>query len=185
MPHIQLNESLPGIRALLAFSPHTAAPLGALANTLLRSDNGLTPAERELIGAYVSSLNDCFYCQHSHAAIASCYLSNNTELVNQVISNYHTAPVSGKLKALLCIAGKVQQSGRNVLPADIDNARAAGATEHDIHDTVLIAALFCLFNRYVDGLATVAPTDMNSYRQRAKQVAAMGYGSHVYTSQQP
>jgi len=83
----------------------------------------------------------------------------------------------------LQIAGKVQQSGKTVTPDDIDNARDHGATDKDIHDTVLIAAAFCMFNRYVDGLASNTPIDLSTYPLRAKQVAENGYGSHIYAAQ--
>jgi alkylhydroperoxidase/carboxymuconolactone decarboxylase family protein YurZ len=105
--------------------------------------------------------------------------------VNQVRENYSTAPISEKLKALLQIAEKVQQSGKAVTPADISNARKYDATDRDIHDTVLIAAAFCTFNRYVDGLAANTPTDLSTYPPRAKQVAENGYGSHIYAGKQP
>ncbi|CAN5238731.1 carboxymuconolactone decarboxylase family protein [soil metagenome] len=185
MPHINVNKDLPGIRSLMAFSPATAEPMGALAEILLRSTDGLIPAERELIATYVSYLNDCFYCHHSHGEIAVCYLDGNRALVDDVRNNYATADISEKLKALLNIAGKVQQSGKSVTEKDIAKARNEGATDKDIHDTVLIAAAFCMFNRYVDGLAATTPTDMDSYPLRAKQVAEFGYGSHIYLSKQP
>jgi uncharacterized peroxidase-related enzyme len=185
MPYIDVNNELPGIRALLAFSPETAYPLGDLATALLRDTNGLSPADRELIATHVSYLNDCLYCQTSHGAVASHYLGGARELVEQVKTDYHHAPVSDKLKALLDIAAKVQQSGKAVTPADIEHAHSAGATDKDIHDTVLIAAAFCLFNRYVDGLGAHAPTDLESYHVRAKQVAEKGYGSHIFSTQQP
>jgi len=185
MPHIDFNNDLPGIRSALAYSPQTAEPLGALAEILLRSKEGLIPAERELIATYVSYLNDCFYCHQSHGEIACIYLDGNRELVNQVRKNYLSADISDKLKGLLTIAGKVQQSGKAVTTDDIAHAKNCGATDKDIHDTVLIAAAFCMFNRYVDGLATFTPTDMDSYPLRAKQVAEKGYGSHVYSSKQP
>jgi uncharacterized peroxidase-related enzyme len=185
MPHIDFNNDLPGIRSALAYRPETAKPLGDLAQILLKDTTGLTPAERELIATYVSYLNDCFYCHNSHGEIACIYLDGNRELVNQVRNDYTSADISDKLKALLRIAGKVQQSGKAVTPDDILNARNYGATDRDIHDTVLIAAAFCMFNRYVDGLATNTPTDMESYPLRAKQVAEHGYGSHVYSSNQP
>jgi uncharacterized peroxidase-related enzyme len=185
MPHINVNEDLPGIRALLAFRPETAEPIGELANILLRDTDGLSPAERELIATYVSYLNDCFYCHHSHGEIACIYLDGNRELVQQVREDYENAAISGKLKALLAVAAKVQQSGKAVTPGDIEKAKQQGATDKDIHDTVLIAAAFCMFNRYVDGLAANTPTDMGSYPLRAKQVAENGYGSHVYKAIQP
>jgi uncharacterized peroxidase-related enzyme len=185
MPHINVNEDLPGIRSLMAFRPETAEPMGRLAEALLRDNTGLTRAERELIATHVSWLNDCFYCHHSHGALASCYLGGDDALVDAVRKDYPHADISDKLKALLAIAAKVQQSGKAVLPADIENARLHLATDRDIHDTVLIAAAFCMFNRYVDGLASVAPTDMDSYPVRARQVAERGYGSHIYASPQP
>ncbi|MFI5153618.1 MAG: carboxymuconolactone decarboxylase family protein [Chitinophagales bacterium] len=179
MPHIKVDEDLPGIRSLLAFRPETAAPIGALAEVLLRSDKGLTPAERELIATHVSYLNDCFYCHHSHGEIAVRYLDGDRELVNKVRDNYQQAPISDKLKSLLQIAAKVQQSGKSVTSADIENARQQGATDLDIHDTVLIAAAFCMFNRYVDGLGSVAPQDLSTYPPRARQVVERGYGLQV------
>lgn len=169
----------------MAYSPETAAPMGVLAEILLRSSDGLTPADRELIGMYVSYLNDCFYCNHSHGAIACIYLDGNRELVEQVRKDYSKAPITGKLKALLAIAAKVQQGGKFVTTADITLAKEKGATDKDIHDTVLIAAAFCMFNRYVDGLATTTPTDMDSYPLRAKQIVDNGYGNHVFTTKQP
>jgi len=185
MPHIDVQNDLPGIRSLMAFRPETAKPLNELAEVLLRDTTGLSRAERELIATYVSYLNDCFYCHNSHGEIACYYLAGDRDLVNQVRENYSAAPISDKLKALLQIAGKVQQSGKTVTPDDIDNARDHGATDKDIHDTVLIAAAFCMFNRYVDGLASNTPIDLSTYPLRAKQVAENGYGSHIYAAQQP
>lgn len=185
MPHIKVNEDLPGIRSLMAFSPETAEPMGELANLLLRTSEGLTMAERELIATYVSHLNDCFYCQHSHGAIVTCYLNDGNELVDDVIKDLTHASVSEKLRALLVIAGSVQKGGKNVTDEQVDAAKHFGATDKDIHDTVLIAAAFCMFNRYVDGLASRTPTDMSSYPLRARQIADNGYGNHIFTNKQP
>jgi uncharacterized peroxidase-related enzyme len=185
MPHINVDENLPGMRSLMAFSPETAAPMGELANLLLRSNEGLSMAERELIGTYVSYLNDCFYCQQSHGAIAVCYLDGNNKLVEQVKTDYAHAAISDKLKALLSIAGSVQKGGKFVTTEQVDAAKELGATDKDIHDTVLIAAAFCMFNRYVDGLASETPTDLSSYPLRAKQVAERGYGNYIFLNKQP
>jgi uncharacterized peroxidase-related enzyme len=175
MAHITLPDGLPGIRGLLAFRPETAGPLRDLANVLLHDpSNSLSPGERELIAASVSSRNDCTFCHASHAAIAACHLASE-ELVAAVVRDPEAAPISAKMKALLAIAGRVQQSGREVQPADIERARREGATDVEIHDTVLIAAAFCMYNRYVDGLGTWAPTDPGGYRESARLVAAHGY----------
>ena len=178
MAHIQLPEGLPGIRGLLAFRPETAKPLSELADALLHQPGSLSRGERELIAAYVSQLNACVYCQTSHAAIAACHLQDEA-LVASVVKAPESAPISDKLKALLALAARVQQGGRSVRAEDVDRARRAGATDVEIHDTVLIAAAFCMFNRYVDGLATSTPTDPDGYRQRADFVATYGYAAVI------
>jgi len=175
MPHIALPDGVPGIRGLFEFRPDTAKPLCELADILLHAPNMLTPGERELIATYVSSRNDCAYCQDSHGAIAACHLDDNEALVAQVKDDFEQAAISGKLKALLAIAGKVQRGGKSVLPEDITRAREQGATDTEIHDTVLIAAAFCMYNRYVDGLATVLPENPSVYRDRAGMIARNGY----------
>jgi uncharacterized peroxidase-related enzyme len=185
MPYINVDKNLPGIRSLMAFSPETAEPMGMLANLVLRSDEGLSRADRELIAAHVSYLNDCFYCHHSHGEIAVCYLDGNRDLVNKIKTDYQNAPISAKLKSLLSIAASVQKGGKHVQPDQIEKAKANGATDRDIHDTVLIAALFCMFNRYVDGLASNTPSDLSTYPPRAKQIAAHGYGNHIFSTSQP
>jgi len=185
MPHINVDENLPGIRSLMAFSPETATPMGELANLLLRTSDTLSMADRELIATHVSYLNDCFYCQQSHGAIAVCYLGGNTELVEQVKKDYAHAEISDKLKALLAIAASVQKGGKFVTNEQVETAKSLGATDKDIHDTVLIAAAFCMFNRYVDGLASNTPTDLSSYPLRAQQIAEKGYGNHIFSNKQP
>lgn len=185
MPHIHVDKNLPGIRALMAFRPETAAPMGELANLLLRSDQGLSRSDREMIAARVSYLNDCSYCHESHGAIAACYLHGNATLVDHVKQDYAHAAISDKLKALLSIADSVQRGGKYVHSEQVERARQLGATDSDIHDTVLIAAMFCMFNRYVDGLAANTPADPEGYRLRAMQIVDQGYGSHVFKSKQP
>jgi uncharacterized peroxidase-related enzyme len=175
MPHIALNSAEPGIRGLLRYRPETAGPLSGLTEVLLRGPSTLTRGERELIAAYVSALNDCRYCSASHAACAAAQLPGGMTLVEQVRADPGTAPVGAKLKALLAIAAAVADSGRAVTTEQVAGARAAGATDLEIHDTVLIAAVFCMFNRYVDGLATTAPDDPALYAAGAKRLVMQGY----------
>ena len=175
MAYIELPEGLPGIRALLTYRPETARPLNDLVDVLLRGEHTLSPGERELIATYVSSRNDCTYCQSIHGAVAARQLGDAEALVEHITRDVESAPISEKLKALLNIAGKTADSGRSVTPDDIARARQHGATDLEIHDTVLIAAVFCLCNRYVDGLATWTPTDPDFYRQRARVIVDNGY----------
>src|ERR1700704_2481100 len=181
MPHIGLPPDLPGIRGPMAFRPETAKPLNELVDVLLRGPHPLSPGERELIATYVSSQNDCRYCQTIHGAIAAHHLNQNEALVLHVKNDFEHASISDKLKALLIIAGKTAEGGKSVTAADVALARERGATDLEIHDTVLIAAVFCMCNRYVDGLATWAPDDPAFYRQRAALVAEYGYAASTLT----
>jgi uncharacterized peroxidase-related enzyme len=175
MPHIRLPEGLPGITSGFAFRPETARPMRELAEVLLRGPNSLTSGEREMIAAFVSSRNDCHFCQASHSAAAAHHLGGSYATVDAVKNDYQTAPISAKLKALLAIAAKVQQGGGHVAAGDVERARAEGATDIEIHDTVLIAAAFCMFNRYVDGLATLTPVDPTAYHEMGRRMAEQGY----------
>jgi uncharacterized peroxidase-related enzyme len=176
MAHIDLENELPGIRGPMAYSPKTAKPLNELAEVLLRdADNTLSRGERELIGTYVSYLNDCFFCQNVHGAMAGHYLQCDIPQIDAIKNDFTTTALSDKMKALLNIAGSVQKGGRQVTAQQIEQAKNAGATNKEIHDTVLIAAAFCMYNRYVDGLATWAPQDRQFYVNRALQRAEEGY----------
>ncbi|HUN83208.1 MAG TPA: peroxidase-related enzyme [Terracidiphilus sp.] len=175
MPHIALPADLPGIRGAMAFRPETARPLNALVEVLLQGPSTLTRGERELIATFVSSRNCTHYCHCIHGAIAAAHLGGDEALVKQVKTDFLDANISPKLKALLAIAGKVQQDGKLVTKTDVEAARILGATDIEIHDTVLIAAAFCMYNRYVDGLDTVQPDDEALYRERGRRVAREGY----------
>ncbi|MFA1541767.1 carboxymuconolactone decarboxylase family protein [Actinomadura monticuli] len=172
-----MDENVPGLPSLLRFRPETAGPLSALAEALLRGPSPLGRGERELIAAYVSELNGCRFCASSHGACAAAQLPGGSSLVRQVHADPAAAPVSDKLRALLAVAAAVRRGGREVGAEHIAAARDAGATDVEIHDTVLIAAAFCMFNRYVDGLGTSAPEDPAAYAQMAERLIVHGYGS--------
>jgi uncharacterized peroxidase-related enzyme len=175
MPHIELPAGVPGIRSLMMYRPETALPINQLVNVLLQGPSSLTKGEREMIATRVSTLNECKFCSSIHGAVARAHLGPDAPLVAQVAHDPESAPVSAKLKALLRIAAKVQQDGRNVTEADVGAARAEGAADLEIHDTVLIAAVFCMCNRYVDGLATWAPDDIATYDKSGAFRAEHGY----------
>ena len=173
----ELGREFPGILGPMTFRPETAAPMNELVNILLRGESTLSPGEREMIATHVSWRNDCFFCQTIHGAVAAAQLGHDEKLVQQVKTDWAHANISPKLKALLNIAGKVQQGGKCVTEDDIAAARREGATDHEIHDTVLIAAVFCMCNRYVDGLGTWAPLDQAIYRERAERIVEHGYST--------
>ncbi len=175
MPHIPLSPEHIGIRAGFAFHPEIAKPMNELVEVLLTGPSTLSKGERELIAAFVSSRNCTHFCASIHGMIAAAHLNGDEALVKQVKTDFMRAEISPKLKALLVIAGKVQQDGKLVTDADVQAARAEGATDLEIHDTVLIAAAFCMYNRYVDGLGMVQPDDEALYRERGRMVARNGY----------
>jgi len=180
MPHIALPADIPGIGAAFTFRPETAKPMRELAHVLLFEPGtgaSLSSRDRELIASYVSSRNNCYFCQTSHGAAAASHKDGSPELVAAVCSNPEGAAISGKLKALLVIAAHVQGDPKTVTPAMIEAAREEGATDIDIHDTVLIAAAFCMYNRYVDGLATWQPRNEEMYRSMGKRLAESGYAA--------
>jgi uncharacterized peroxidase-related enzyme len=174
MPHIPLPSHLPGITGLLEYRQETAAPIRVLTQVLLRGESTLTPGERELIATVVSYNNDCKFCTAAHTAAADLLLgeSETCDLMKQDIDS---APVSEKMKALLKIAKLVQKSGKAVTPEAIELAKNNGATDLEIHDTVLIAGLFCLYNRYVDGLASVTPAEPEFYQYLGERIVNHGY----------
>ncbi len=187
MQHIKTPNDIPGIIGLFAFRPETAEPMNQLAEILLRQASSLLKWERELIAAYVSHLNECTFCYNTHSAMARHWivsdltddtrLKDDKSIIEAVMRDYLSAPISEKLKALLTIASKVQEDARKVLPKDIEAARNQGATDMEIHDTVLIAAAFCMYNKYVDGLGTLEWEEPGIYDERARLTAENGYSA--------
>lgn len=175
MPHINLDGGVPGVRSLVLFRPETGSYLYELVQVLLRGPSPLTEGERELIAAFVSNRNNCKFCMQSHAAAARCLMHDEAFIVDDVLGNLDISQTGAKMTALLNIAAKVQVSGKLVTSRDIEDARQAGATDLDIHDTVLIAATFCMFNRYVDGLDTYTPEKPEEYLEMGKRMASNGY----------
>ncbi len=175
MPHIGVRSDLFGVTSLLDFRPETAGPLCELTQVLLRGPSTLSEMERELIATYVSVRNDCQFCGSAHAAATCALPGGDPALLDAVLGDLTTAPVSAKLRALLTIAGAVQRSGREVTSPMVSAAREAGATDVEVHDTVMIAALFSLYNRYVDGLGTVAPVNPAFYAALGDRLTNRGY----------
>jgi uncharacterized peroxidase-related enzyme len=185
MAHIQLPAEIPGIGAAFAFRPETAKPMRELAHILLfepGEDAGLSARDRELIATFVSSRNNCYFCQTSHGAAAAHHRGGSAELVLAVCDDPETADISPKLKALLVIAAHVQGDAKTVTSEMVENARSEGASDLELHDTVLIAAAFCMYNRYVDGLGTWQPRNEDMYMTMGERLAQSGYAQSVLAS---
>lgn len=176
MPHISFKNDLPGILGPMATYPEFNSPLNQLAELLLRkSSASLSSSDREIIASYVSYLNNCIFCSESHGAVVDTYLGIDG-FIKKIWSDYNNAPISELLKSLLIVAGKVQKDARTVTQSDIKKAIDLGANEAEIHDTVLIAAAFCMYNRYVDGLDSITPPRGSQiYAAIGQRLANEGY----------
>ena len=177
-----LGREFPGIVGPMTFRPETAAPINELVNVLLRGESTLSRGERELIATHVSWRNDCFFCQTIHGAVAAAQLGNDEDLEHSVKTDWLHAHISPKMKAPTEYCRKVQQGGKHVTEDDVAGARSHGVTDMEIHDTVLIAAVFCMANRYVDGLGTWAPENPDMYRANAAEIVAHGYSAVTETA---
>jgi uncharacterized peroxidase-related enzyme len=178
MPHVTIPSNLPpGVPGLMQYRPETGRPLSSLAEVLLRTPQTLSPSERELIAAHVSALNECRFCTYTHTEVSAQQHPEGRAWVDKAMADPASAPISPKLKALLTIATAVQNSGRDVTEDMVAAARKEGATDTEIHDAVLIAAAFCMFNRYCDGLAAIVPPDPASYVPMALHIIKDGYST--------
>jgi uncharacterized peroxidase-related enzyme len=151
-PYIQLDQDFPGIVSLFMYDREVASRLTAMGQTIMRRPRGLSIGDRELIGAFVSKLNECDFCYDSHAACARQYLGN--QLVDEFLIDENSGAIPLRLRSLMCVALCVQSLDRDELPNQITHAKALGCTDEEIHDTVLVTAFFSMCNRYVDGLGT-------------------------------
>jgi uncharacterized peroxidase-related enzyme len=174
--HIDVVQGLPGIVGLLAKFKETAHPLSLLAETLLqKATPGFSMTERETLASYVSFLNDCQFCSESHAGAADAH-AKERGYAKRFWETSGASFANRRFGALLNIAAKVQKGGRHVTKDDVALALNEGATEAEVHDAVLIAAAFCMYNRYVDGLGTFAPPRGDeAYAVMGKDLAETGY----------
>lgn len=178
MAYISLSTSDPGILGLLNTYPETGQILSTLTHQLLCGESSLSSAERELIAAIVSRVNECTFCAQAHASVADNLLAKDQDsIVEEVISKQNYSLLSEKMQSLIELALAVQKGGKFVEQSHIDRARAVGADDKTIHDTVLISAAFCMFNRYVDGLGTWTPENLDIYKSIGQTLASNGYVS--------
>lgn len=175
MPYITLPGDSRGIRGPLNFRPETATHLLGLAETLLRQPASLEQGDRESIAAWTSYLNGCKFCMKSHAAAARAwYGPERSVALDRLLASEDASGFPPKMQALIAIADALQNCVLGVKPEHIDRGRAAGASDHDIHDTVLITAAFCMYNRYVEGLGT-READEADYEPMGRRLRDHGY----------
>ncbi len=178
MAHIELPAGFPGIVSLFQYRPEFAPALLNLAETVLKGESPLSPGERELIATFTSAQNRCTFCTLSHAAATREIFEDDPTLVDDVLLNFEISRASDRLKSLLNLAKRVALGGNKVMESDIQRAKVNGVTDMEIHDTVLIASMFCMYNRYVEGLGTPHSSNREDYVEMGKMMAK-GYKREV------
>ena len=174
----------PGILTALRLTPALGVHLRGLADELLVDDfpgATISRPQREMLATAVSAANDCFYCMDSHGAFATALLevTGASHLVPTVdtIKSGSSDGLEPKMQALLHIARTVRGEPRDLAPADVATAKAAGASDADVQLAVLIAAAFSMYNRIVEGFRAKTPPTPEAYRARASEIAEHGYGA--------
>lgn len=138
------------VRNAMGLNPEASRHLLAYHETILRGPSPLSPGERELIAAFVSALNVCTYCHGVHAATAEAF-GVDASLIESMVADAETAPVSSKFKPLLQFIRKLTLTPARMIKKDADAVFSAGWDERALHDAICVAALFNFMNRYVDG----------------------------------
>ena len=174
MAHTTSPGGTPGIVGQIFAHRESEEALNTLAQVVMCGPSPLTRAERELIAAVVSAGNDSYFCTNTHAAAARHLFGDRAGVVDAVLTDPGTGHPEERLRALLAIAAKVRRGGCSVTPDDVARARAAGADDREVHDTVLIAAMLCMFNRYVDNFGPWAPRDPSVYQEIGARIATTG-----------
>ena len=159
-----------GLLQVFQAFPEATRPLLSYHEVLMRGESPLSAAERELIAAYVSSLNNCNYCRavHSQTAVA---LGMSGEVLANVISNPQNTDIDPHMRPGLDFIRKLTLSPCEIAAEDVDAIFAAGWDERAVHDATAICGLFNLMNRLVNGLGIEAP---ESYTKLAAQRLAQG-----------
>ena len=158
---------------LLAFDPEAAKHLANLSQAVMTDPGPLSPALRELIAAYTSSLNQCEFCMRAHAAVAG-HLYHDEEFVWSVLKDPENSPLNEKEKALLRFVNKVTLNSSAITAADTEGLREAGWEDGEIFSAITVSALFNFYNRWVSS-SGVHPISMETTRRYAKRMADHGY----------
>ena len=180
---------VPGILAAIRLTPGLGIHLRGLADELLVNDfpgASISRGEREMLATAVSAANDCFYCMDSHGAFATAVLERNggaglIPLIDEIKQGSSNG-LGEKMQALLHIARTVRREPRQLTAADVEAAKAVGASDADVQLAVLIASAFSMYNRIVEGFRAKTPPTPEAFRARAAEIAEHGYSDQRVTA---
>jgi uncharacterized peroxidase-related enzyme len=179
MPYLSSLPAEAGLLQVFRTYPEPAGPLLALHEQVMRAPSPLTAAEREMIAAYVSGLNDCDYCHGSHSATAAAF-GVPPEILTAAVADLDSAPVDDRMKALLRYLAKLTRTPARITEQDARAVFAAGWDDRALHDAVLVCGLFNCMNRIVNGLGIQASPDyLRTSGQRLHDIGYAGLAALV------
>ena len=148
---------VPNVFLVLASRPEEFRAFFAYHDALMEKEGGLTKGEREMIVVATSGLNQCLYCVVAHGALLRIR-EKNPLLADQVATNYRSADITPRQKAMLDFAAKVSLRAHEISDSDVEDLRRHGFSPEDVWDIGAISAFFALSNRMAS-LTSMRPND--------------------------
>jgi uncharacterized peroxidase-related enzyme len=169
---VALGEVPDLVRIVLYRPRFWGRPMGLFSDSVLRKPSEWTVGERELFAAYVSGKNSCRFCFDAHTAVTERAFGH--PVVDLVMADVGTAPISEPARAILPFVEKLTLEPENVGPADIEALRAAGLSDEAILDAIYVCAAFAIYNRVVFALG-VEPMNPRQLQGISLMLLKVGY----------
>jgi uncharacterized peroxidase-related enzyme len=164
---------LPDAARVAFYHQDFAGPvLGAWTQKAMRGPSGWSVPERELMAAAVASWNACPFCVGAHGAVAVTGIDR--DIVNAVVSDYRSAPVSDRLRAALVFLEKLTRTPDDVTADDARTALDAGISVDELRDAAAVASIFNIIARYANALDFDIPTT-EEFDKAAEMLLKRGY----------
>ena len=138
-----------GIASVFANNKVRARPMRELRKQIMRGPSPLSVGERELIAAFVSTLNQCEFCAGGHTALAARTV--DVRVLDELIANIDTAAISDRLKPIFRFVKKLTEAPSRIVQADVESIHAAGWEESAVEDAIAVCSLFNMLNRIANG----------------------------------
>jgi len=166
------KQAIPEIMHLFRFKTRSTDHLIRFTEEVMRGPSPLSRGTRELIGAFVSSRNQCTFCSCAHAPVAARLLGQ--DLVDEVLRDVESSRLDEAHKELFRYIGKLADTPTLVTAADIGRLRKAGWSEEAIYDALTVVAVFKFYNTWNNGAGV---QDMNpaDYAHSSNRLLTMGY----------
>ena len=168
----EAGHAVPEIMHLFRFKKRSTDHLVRFTEEVMRGPSPLPRGMRELIGAFVSSRNQCCFCSCAHVAVAAEYLGQ--EFVEEVLNDLETSRLDAAHKELFRYLGKLAENPASIVASDIDKLREAGWSEEAIYDALTVASLFKFYNTWNNG-SGVRNMRSTDYQHSGQRIITLGY----------